>query len=57
MIFAGVPSLLGGALLTIPFLLDLLKLPSELLEIFVSVDVINSRFGTLLAAMHAVTIG
>ncbi len=57
LVFAGVPSLFGGTLLAIPFLLDLLKLPSDLLGVFVSVDVINSRFGTLLAAMHYATVG
>ena len=57
LILAGVPSLFGGTLIAIPFLLDLLKLPSDMLGVFVSVDVINSRFGTLLAAMHYATVG
>ena len=57
LILAGVPSLFGGTLIAIPFLLDLLKLPSDLLGVFVSVDVINSRFGTFLAAMHYATVG
>lgn len=54
---AGVPTLFGGTLLAIPFLLDLLRLPSDLFAVFVSVDVIASRFGTLLAVMHLATIG
>jgi hypothetical protein len=33
------------------------KLPSDLFQVFVAVDVINSRFGTLLAAMHFATVG
>ena len=57
LILVGVPSLFGGPVLTIPFLLDLVKLPSDLFQVFVSVDVINSRFGTLLAAMHYATVG
>jgi Na+/H+-dicarboxylate symporter len=54
---AGIPSLFGGTLLTIPFLLDLMGLPQDLFEVFVSVDVITSRFGTLFSAMHYATIG
>ena len=54
---AAVPVLFGGTLLAVPFLLDQLTLPSDLLELFVSVDVINSRFGTLASAMHYATIG
>ena len=53
----GVPSLFGGTLLTIPSLLDLLRLPNDLFQVFVSIDVIIVRFGTLMAAMHYATIG
>jgi Na+/H+-dicarboxylate symporter/ABC-type amino acid transport substrate-binding protein len=53
----GVPSLFGGTLLTIPSLLDLLRLPNDLFQVFVSIDVIIVRFGTLIAAMHYATIG
>ena len=57
LILAGVPSLFGGSLLTVPFLLDLLRLPNDLFQLFLAVDVINSRFGTLLAAMYYAAIG
>jgi len=53
---AGIASLFGGTVLAIPFLLDLLQLPNDLFQVFVTVDVLGSRFGTLLAAMHIVTI-
>lgn len=49
---SGLASLFGGTILAIPFLLDLLELPQDLFQIFVTVDVLGSRFGTLLAAMH-----
>jgi Na+/H+-dicarboxylate symporter/ABC-type amino acid transport substrate-binding protein len=49
---AGISSLFGGTMLTIPFLLDLARLPSDLFQVFVSVDVVALRFGTMLAAMH-----
>ena len=54
---AGVPALFGGTLLTIPFLLDLHRLPIDLMQVFISVDVVASRFGSLLSAMHYATIG
>ena len=56
LIFAGVPVLFGGAYLTISFLLDLFQLPSDLFQLFVSMDVVNARFGTLLAVMHYSTV-
>ena len=52
LVFAGVPTLFGGSFLTITFLLDLLKLPNDLVQVFFSMDVINARFGTLLGIMH-----
>ena len=57
LIFAGVPSLFGSPVLAVPFLLDLMKLPHDMFQLFLSVDVITSRFGTLLGAMHYATIG
>ena len=53
---AGLASLFGGPVLALPFLFDLLKLPQDLFQLFVTVDVVASRFGTLLAAMTIVTI-
>jgi proton glutamate symport protein len=52
----GLASMFGGPPLAIPFLFDLLQLPQDLFQLFVTVDVLASRFGTLLAAMHIVTI-
>ena len=56
-ILAGVPSMFGGNLITIPFLLNLMELPGDLLQVFISLDVITSRFATLLAVMHYATVG
>ena len=53
----GLASLFGGPVLAIPFLLDFLRLPSDLFHLYVTVDVLSSRFGTLLAAMHLTVIG
>jgi Na+/H+-dicarboxylate symporter/ABC-type amino acid transport substrate-binding protein len=56
MSFAGLASLFGGTVLALPFLFDMLRLPADLFQVFVTVDVIGSRFGTLLAALHIIAI-
>ena len=53
---AGLASLFGGTILALPFLFDLLRLPADLFQTFLVVDVIASRFGTLLAGMHVIAI-
>ena len=55
-IFAGIASLFGGTALAIPFVLELAELPRDLFQVFLSIDVIISRFGTLVSAMHYATI-
>lgn len=57
LVFAGVPSLFASPMIAVPFLLDLLKLPQDMFQLFLSVDVITVRFGTLLSTMHYATIG
>jgi hypothetical protein len=52
----GIASLFGCAVLALPFLFDLLRLPADLFQMFVTVAVIGSRFGTLLGAMHIIAI-
>lgn len=52
---AGLASLFGGTILTIQFLLDLLKLPRDLFQFFVTIDVLGTRFSTLVAVMTIVT--
>ncbi len=53
---AGIASLFGGTTLAIPFVLGLVELPRDLFQVFLSIDVIISRFGTLVSAMHYATI-
>lgn len=55
LIGAGLASLFGGTILTIQFLLDLLKLPRDLFQFFVTIDVLGVRFSTLVAVMTIVT--
>jgi len=53
---AGLASLFGSTVLALPFLFDLLRLPADLFQVFITVDVIGARFGTLLAGMHIIAI-
>lgn len=57
LIIAGLPSLFAGTLITMPFLLDLVRLPSDLYQVFISIDVITTRFSTFVAAMHYAAVG
>lgn len=56
LIFAGIASLFGGTALAIPFTLDLAELPQDLFQVFISIDVIISRFTTFVSVMHYATI-
>jgi len=53
---AGLAGLFGGTILTLPFLFDMFRLPGDLFQMFITVDVIAARFGTLLAGMHIIAI-
>jgi len=60
----GYPRLAGTGLLVmfgnvnaaIPFLLDMLRIPADTFQLFVTSAIVNARFGTLLAAVHTVAI-
>jgi Na+/H+-dicarboxylate symporter len=56
LLISGLFSFFGSATLAIPFLLDSLQLPADLFQLYIAVDVIASRFGTLLASMHVMTL-
>src|SRR4029453_13437886 len=49
---AGLLSLFGNLNNAIPFLLDLVRLPADLFNLFAVSSVINARFGSAAAAMH-----
>ena len=53
---AGLVSFFGEPVVSLPFLLDLLRIPADTFELFITVDVIASRFGTLLAATHTLVL-
>ncbi len=53
---AGIVSLFGSMNTAIPFLLDLARVPSDTFQLFLATGIVNSRFGTLAAAMHMVVL-
>ncbi len=57
LILTGVPSLFGGILLAIPFMLKQLQLPSDMFQLFILIEVFVGRFGTMISAMHYAAIG
>jgi len=52
----GLVVMFGNVNAAIPFLLDLVRIPSDTFQLFVTSGVINARFGTLVAAVHTVTV-
>jgi len=53
---SGLFTFFGSTATAIPFLLDFLRIPADLFHIFLTVDVIASRFGVMLAAMNTVCL-
>jgi Na+/H+-dicarboxylate symporter len=53
---AGPLSLFGNINAAIPFLLDLVKLPADVFELFTMSSVVNSRFGSMTAAAHTAAL-
>jgi Na+/H+-dicarboxylate symporter/ABC-type amino acid transport substrate-binding protein len=53
---AGLLSVFGSINSAIPFLLDLVRIPADHFRLFVVSGVLNSRFGSMTAAMHTLVI-
>jgi Na+/H+-dicarboxylate symporter/ABC-type amino acid transport substrate-binding protein len=53
---AGLMTFFGSLNVAVPFLLDLFRIPADTFQLFLATGVINSRFGSLLAAVHTVTV-
>jgi Na+/H+-dicarboxylate symporter/ABC-type amino acid transport substrate-binding protein len=47
----------GSLNISVPFLLDLFKIPADTFQLFVASGVINAHVGTLLAAVHTLSVG
>lgn len=56
LITAGPLSLFGSINVAVPFLLDLLRLPADLFELFTVSSVVNSHFGAMAAATHVAAL-
>ncbi|MDH3603906.1 MAG: cation:dicarboxylase symporter family transporter [Candidatus Tectomicrobia bacterium] len=52
LIMAGLASLFGSTNVAIPFLLDLMRIPADMFQLFVATGVITFRVGKLLSTMH-----
>src|SRR5215472_514139 len=52
----GLVVMFGNVNAAIPFLLDMLHVPADTFRLFITSGVINARFGTLVAAMHTLTV-
>jgi Na+/H+-dicarboxylate symporter len=53
----GLLSFFGSLSVAVPYLLDLFRIPADTFQLFLATGVINSRFGTLVAAIHTVVLG
>jgi len=53
---AGLLSVFGSINAAIPFLLDLVRLPADLFQLFLVSGVLNSRFGAMTSAMHTLVV-
>ncbi|HMB69867.1 MAG TPA: cation:dicarboxylase symporter family transporter [bacterium] len=52
----GYLSFFGSLNVAVPFLLDLVRVPADTFDLFLATGVLNSRWGTLLAAVHTVAV-
>ncbi|MGK7895350.1 MAG: cation:dicarboxylase symporter family transporter, partial [Xenococcus sp. (in: cyanobacteria)] len=56
-ILTGVPVFFADGTLGTTFLLSLFKIPTNMLNLYITVEVFTGRFGTLLAGMYTVALG
>ena len=56
LILAGIVSLFGSINVALPFLLDVVQIPADTFQLYLTTGVINARFGTLTSAMYMVAL-
>jgi len=56
LISSGITSLFANVNVAVPFMLDLVRVPEDMFQLFVTTGVINARFATLLSAMFTLTL-
>jgi ABC-type amino acid transport substrate-binding protein len=52
----GVLVCFGSLNVAVPFLLDMFHVPADAFQLFLATSVVNSRFGTLLSAVHTIAM-
>ncbi|MGE5813584.1 MAG: cation:dicarboxylate symporter family transporter, partial [Acidobacteriota bacterium] len=52
----GLLAVFANVTVAVPFLLDLLKIPADTFQLFLATSVVNSRFGTMLSAVHTLVV-
>ena len=52
LVTAGIASFFGSVNVAIPFLLDMLRIPADMFQLFVATSVVTTRFTTLLSTMN-----
>jgi Na+/H+-dicarboxylate symporter/ABC-type amino acid transport substrate-binding protein len=52
----GILTFFGSLNIAVPFLLDQFRIPTDTFQLFLASGVVNSRFGTLVAAMHTLVV-
>jgi Na+/H+-dicarboxylate symporter len=52
----GLLTFFGSLSAAVPFLLDLFRIPADTFQLFIATGVVNSRFGSLLAAVHTIAV-
>jgi Na+/H+-dicarboxylate symporter len=53
----GFLAFFGSLNVAVPFLLDLFRIPADTFQLFLASSVINAHVGSLLSAMHTLTVG
>ena len=53
---SGLLTFFGSLNAAVPFLLDLFRIPADTFQLFLATGVINARVGTLVAAVHTLTV-
>ena len=57
LVFNGVFSLFGSINVAVPYLLDSLKVPADMFQLFLVTGIVVGRFGAMLAALHIIALG
>jgi Na+/H+-dicarboxylate symporter len=52
----GVVTFFGSLNAAVPFLLDLFRIPTDTFQLFLATGVVNSRVGSLVAAVHTIVV-